>query len=161
VARATPGSRGVLRTPRSTYAEQMRFESVVEVAADPARAWEIYADVERWPEWTASVTSVERLDDGPLHVGARTRVRQPRLPVATWTVVALDPGREFRWESTAPGLRTVGTHLVEPTPGGCRVTARLDQLGPMGGLVGRLWRGLTERYLALETAGLKDRAEHS
>jgi hypothetical protein len=31
--------------------------------------------------------------------------------------------------------------------------------GTVGGLVGRLYRRLTERYLAMEAAGLKVRAE--
>jgi uncharacterized protein YndB with AHSA1/START domain len=137
----------------------MLFEASVDIASDPAAVWAVYADVERWPAWTDSVTSVERLDEGPIHVGARTRVRQPRLPPAVWTVTAIEPGRSFTWEATGPWLRTVGTHVVEPTPTGARATARLEQLGPLGGLVGRLTKGLTERYLAMETAGLKARCE--
>jgi uncharacterized protein YndB with AHSA1/START domain len=136
----------------------MRFEHAIEISATPARVWEVYSDVERWHEWTASITSVELLD-GPLRVGARARVRQPKLPVAVWTVTAYDEGRSFTWTSGAPGLRTTGTHLVEPSGDGARGTARLDQEGLFGGLVGRLSRGLTERYLAMEAAGLKARSE--
>jgi uncharacterized protein YndB with AHSA1/START domain len=137
----------------------MLFEASVDIASDPAAVWAVYVDVERWPAWTDSVTSVERLDQGPIHVGSRTRVRQPRLPAAVWTVTAIEPGRSFTWEATGPGLRTVGTHVVEPTPTGARATARLEQLGRLGGLVGRLTKGLTESYLAMETAGLKARCE--
>jgi carbon monoxide dehydrogenase subunit G len=138
----------------------MRFEHAIEVAADPARVWEVYADVERWHEWTDSITSVELLD-GPLRVGARARVRQPRLPVAGWTVQQYDEGRVFVWTSGGPGLRTTGTHLVEPSGDGARATARLDQEGLLGGMVGRLTKGLTERYLAMEAAGLKARSEQA
>jgi uncharacterized protein YndB with AHSA1/START domain len=138
----------------------MRFEHGIEIAASPARVWEVYADVERWHEWTDSITSVELLD-GPLRVGARARVRQPRLPVAVWTVQEYDEGRVFVWTARGPGLRTTGTHLVEPSGDGARATARLDQEGPLGGLMGRLTRGLTERYLAMEAAGLKARSEQA
>ena len=55
----------------------MRFEATIDIAAPAQLLFEVYTDVERWPEWTASVTSVERLDQGPLSVGPRSG-----LPVA-------------------------------------------------------------------------------
>lgn len=139
----------------------MRFEETVDVDAVPAAVFAVYADVERWSDWTASVTKVERLDDGAFGVGSRAKVHQPKLPVATWTVTDLQPGRAFTWVATGPGLRTTGTHLVEPSGHGARVTATLDQEGPLGWLVGRLTAGLTRRYLVLETEGIKRRCEAS
>ena len=137
----------------------MRFEDSSVIAAPAATVWAIYSDVERWPDWTASVTSVELLDAGPLRVGSRARVRQPRLPVAEWTVTEIDEGRSFTWVARGPGVRTTGTHLVVPHGDGARATAILDQGGPLGPVVGFLTRGLTRRYLAMEATGLKARAE--
>ena len=39
----------------------MRFERSVEIAVPAEQAYAVYADVERWPEWTDSVESVERV----------------------------------------------------------------------------------------------------
>lgn len=141
----------------------MKFESIERVAASAARAWEIYRDVERWHEWTASVTSVELLD-GELRIGARVRVRQPRLPTAVWEVTELHErdgeSYHFSWVSRAPGVRTTGIHLVESLgPDECRVTATLTQEGLLGRILGLVWTRLTRHYLAMETAGLKRRAE--
>ena len=62
----------------------MRFEQSIDVAAAAERVFDLYRDVDHWPDWTESVSSVERLDGvGPLEVGSRTKIRQPKLPVAT------------------------------------------------------------------------------
>lgn len=137
----------------------MRFQESIQIQAPPQQVWEIYSDVERWPEWTASVTSVERLDPGPLAIGSRARVRQPRLPTATWTVTELVADSHFLWEAKGPGLTTVGGHFVEADGNGTRAVARLDQHGPGGALIGWLTAGLTRRYLEMEVHGLRARAE--
>jgi uncharacterized membrane protein len=131
----------------------------VRVAAAPQRVWDVLADVEDWPSWTPSVTSVTRLDDGPLRVGSKAKIKQPRLPTTTWTVTELSPGESFMWIATGPGFRTTASHRVQPAESGSIVTLTLQQQGLVGGLVGWLTAGLTNRYLAMEGHGLKDRAE--
>ena len=139
----------------------MIFTSTVEVRRTPDEVFDVYVDVSRWPEWTRSVTSVERLDPGPLRVGSRTRLRQPRLPATVWVVTVLEPGREFTWEATGPGSRTIGRHQVHPADGGCRVVAELEQRGPLAPLVVALTGRLTRRYLEMEGRGIKERCERT
>jgi len=118
--------------------------------------FDTYADVEHWPSWTSSVTRVELLDPGPLRVGSRARVRQPRLPVVVWQVTELVPGSSFTWVARTRGVVSTGTHRVEPSgDGGSRATAILEQGGVLGPLVGLLTRRLTRRYLDNEIRGLK------
>lgn len=134
----------------------MRFEATVDVSAPARLVFDTYADVERWPSWTSSVTSVELLDRGPLRIGSRARIRQPKLPVSTWQVIRLDPGREFSWQVLGPGVHTTGTHRVDPLADDTsRVTATLEQTGPLGVLAGLAYARLTRRYLRTEVDGLK------
>lgn len=137
----------------------MRFEQTITVPAPAAALWAAVADVERWPEQTASMTSVELLD-GPLRLGARARVSQPKLPPAEWTVTELTEGEGFAWTSTAPGLRTVGDHRVTATGDAeSTLTLAIDQRGPIGWLVGLAYRRLITRYIAMEAAGLSRAAQ--
>ena len=136
----------------------MRFEAAIDVAAPAQRVFDVYTDVERWPEWTDSVTSVQLLDTGPLRV-SRARIKQPRLPTAEWEVVELVPGQSFSWTARGPGIRTTGHHLVSGRDGPVTVTAALEQAGPLGPVLGLMTKRLTERYLQMEVRGLKARCE--
>lgn len=138
------------------------FEATRDVDAPVEAVWPVVVDVERWPEWTPTVDSVTRLDDGGFGVGSRVEIRQPRLPKARWEVtdVASDgPGRSFTWESVSPGIRTIARHQVAPREGGSRVTLSIDQTGPLGAVVALVWRGLIQRYIETEAKSLDQRVQ--
>lgn len=133
------------------------FETSRHIDAAPQPVWEVIADVVRWPEWTPTVDAVEQLDSGPLRVGFRAKVRQPKLPQAVWQVTEVAAGRSFTWESRGPGIRTIAGHQVVPDGTGCRVTLSIEQAGPLGAVAALLWRRLTQRYIELEAESLDKR----
>lgn len=137
-----------------------KFTISVDIPAPPARVYEVISDVDRWHEWTPSITSVTRDSKAPLAVGSSAVVRQPKLPPAKWTVTKLEPGHGFTWVARGPGLRTIGDHWVEPIANGSRATLSVEQQGLLGGIMGRLTKRLTEQYIAFEAAGLKARCEN-
>jgi uncharacterized membrane protein len=122
--------------------------------------WEVFSDVERWPEWTASVTRLVGLEGSELKVGKRFEIKQPRMPKLVWEVTELTPGTSWTWVQRSPGGVTVARHdVIAESDGRTQVRQQLDQRGPVGALVGLLMRGMTRRYLELEAAGLKARSE--
>jgi uncharacterized protein YndB with AHSA1/START domain len=108
------------------------FGTTIDIDAPAEVVWDVIVDVEHWPQWTATMTSVRReTGSGPLTVGERVRVRQPRLPPVTWTVTDVQPGRSFAWTATGLGARSVADHAVVPRPdGGSTATVRSTSTGP-------------------------------
>jgi uncharacterized membrane protein len=135
------------------------FIKTIEIAAPADRIWNVMSDVAHWPEWTASVTSVKRLEAGPFGIGSRARVKQPKLLPAVWSVTALDPGRSFTWMSRMPGLRVLGSHIVESIGNRSRVTLSIQFIGLFRAFAIRASRKLNEEYLNMEAMGLKRRCE--
>jgi len=138
----------------------MITDSSVEIAAPASIVWEVFADVERWPEWTASVERAVPLGGPAIEVGRRFEIKQPRLPKVVWEVTEVDAGRSWTWRQRSPGSTAFASHEVVPLDAGrTLVRQRIDQRGALGVVVGVLMRRLTRRYLHLEADGLKARSE--
>jgi uncharacterized protein YndB with AHSA1/START domain len=135
------------------------FKIVIDIAAPPQRVWDATTDVERWPEWTASVKSVRRLDSGNFRIGSRAKVKQPKFLPALWEVTELEDGRSFTWVTHSPGLRATGSHRVDPITGGSRATLSVSYAGVLSGIVTKLLGPTTEKFLTLEANGLKKTSE--
>ncbi len=136
------------------------FSLSIDIIAPAERVFEVMSDVERWHEWTPSVNSVKLHQPGPLAVGGRALIRQPKFPPALWTITAIEPGRSFTWISRAPGARVIAHHAAVPTSSGSRATLSLRYEGIFGGLLAWITEGITKRYLFMEAGGLKARSEN-
>ncbi len=139
----------------------MRLEHTTHIAAPVARVWDLTLDVERWPDTSPTMTSIERLDDGPLRPGSTARVRQPGQRARVWTVETVDPQRCFAWATRAFGCRLVGTHTMEPADDGTTSTLAIDLEGAAAGLVGRLLAPAVRTSLAKENAGFASAASRA
>ena len=138
----------------------MITDSAVSIDAPANVVWDVFSDVEQWPEWTASVSRLAALDGPGIAVGKRFEIKQPRMPKLVWEVTEVTPGAAWTWVQRSPGGVTVARHEVIPESGRrSRVRQQLDQRGAVGVVLGLLMRGMTRRYLELEAAGLKARSE--
>jgi uncharacterized membrane protein len=138
----------------------MGIERTIDIAAPKDSVWDVLTDVERWPQWTPTMRSVELLDETPFRVGARARIRQPRLPAAVWMVTVLQRQRYFAWENLAPGVRAIAGHRLEATGGNeTRVTLSIMWTGWLAPLVRLLYGRLARRYVRTEAESLKRHVE--
>lgn len=115
--KATCGGEGIDTSASVTSADDL----LVDAPAD--EVWKTLTDVETWADWQSAVTSIERLDSGPLAKGSQFRWTTP-VPESdisaadtlhiTSTVLQIDPGHCVLWEGPAVGdTLTIdkGTHL--------------------------------------------------
>ena len=137
----------------------MQYEHTVDIAATPEAVWRVIADIERWPDWTPTMTSVEALDQLPLRPGLRARVKQPGLRASVLTVTAVEEGRRFQWAAKQPGLAFSADHAIEATSQGSRVRLAVEFRGRLATLVAAFYGRKIRSYVDTEAASLKVRAE--
>ena len=135
------------------------FNTSVTISVPPSHVWIIMSDIEHWHLWTPSVRKIRRLDKGPITVGSKALIFQPKLPPAFWRVTAIEHERGFTWVTSGPGMSITGRHYIEPTLGGSKVTLSIQYNGILAPILSRLTAKLTDRYLGFEAAGLKKQSE--
>ncbi|GAA4785581.1 SRPBCC family protein [Streptomyces ziwulingensis] len=113
----------------------IRYRTDVVIKAPVRIVFKLQTDVERWPSWQAPVSSIKRLDPGPLREGSRFRwtTPAPATPTTpdttleiTSTVRQLDRNSCIRWAGPAVGVGLridEGVHVWKFTEvkGGVRV----------------------------------------
>jgi hypothetical protein len=77
----------------------MHLENVKLIEALPDLVWRATQGIGKWSCWTPTVTSVIRLDDGPIGVGCLAGIKQPGMPGCEWRVTDLREGAGFTWET--------------------------------------------------------------
>jgi uncharacterized membrane protein len=138
----------------------VQFERSVEIDASQQRVWEVVSDIPSWPERIETVEAVEVLTPAPIGRGSRVRLRQPKLPEATWEVTAWDAPARFEWTQKSGGVTIVAGHRVDPLgENRSRLSLTIDMRGLLVPIMGRFYGDLTNRYLQLETEGMKRAAE--
>jgi len=136
-----------------TITDSIQIDAPVEVV------WRVTQDVERWPEWTPTVTSVRVVGGGELRLGSVALIKQPAQPESPWTVTELVPGRRFAWETRRTGLHLTAIHELTPADGGTRNVLTVKASGFLSVVLLLLVRLAMRRALAEENRGLKARCE--
>ncbi len=136
----------------------------IEIAASATTVWAVLTDFPRYGEWNPFLERVatELVPGAP--VAMTVRLAGHALAVDA-RMIAVTPGREFRWAGPRSRLQAVvfrGNHFfrLEPRgPDACRFLHGEDFAGVSLPLIGRwLRRSIEPAYLAMNEA-LKRRAE--
>jgi uncharacterized membrane protein len=138
----------------------MRFQQSIEIDAQHQRVWDVLSDLEAWPQRIETVDSVELLTPAPVREGSRVRLKQPNLGEGIWEVTVWDAPSDFEFRQHSGGVTSVAGHRVEALEAGrSRLTLTLEMHGLLVPVFGRIFKGLTNRYMTNEAQGMKRAAE--
>jgi uncharacterized membrane protein len=138
----------------------MRFEQSIDIDARQQRVWDVLGDLEAWPQRIETVDEVELLTPAPVGEGSRVRLKQPKLGEGIWEVTVWDAPSYFEFRQQSGGITNVAGHRVEALEEGrSRLTLTLEMRGFLVPVFGRLYKGLTNRYMTIEAQGMKRAAE--
>ena len=149
-------------------------EVTVDIAAPPDKVYALVSDITRMGEWSPECIrcSWTKGATGPA-VGARFKATNKGRRGPAWfntpTVTAAEPGREFAFNRSGPGIGSyTWRYVMQPTPTGTRLTESFDAERPLGSVMTwmtKKWVGSNDRDADLHTgmvttlARVKDAAE--
>jgi uncharacterized protein YndB with AHSA1/START domain len=110
-------------------------EHSVETSASAQAVWQLWADVERWPEWNAGVDRIELR--GPFAVGSTILMTPPGDEPVELRITEADDPDLFVDEADGGDFVVRTTHRVEPIGAErSRITYRIEITGPASDSVG-------------------------
>jgi uncharacterized membrane protein len=132
-----------------------------EVTAPAAAIWKVFEEVCRWPGLISSYESIIQLSGEAFKRGSKYRLKLKGLSATDWTVIELQPGVGFVWESRRPGFQMYAEHWIKKTDDQSKsvVTLVFVQEGYFGMILGPFLKGKVQKMVELEFQGLKRAAE--
>src|ERR1051325_4706978 len=135
-------------------------EASLETAAPPGRVWQVWSDVNRWPEWNPDMNE-SRLD-GPLKLGATGMINTKSGGQHDAGGTHFEDGRSFELESTAlPGTKMAIRATIAPRAGGSTITQGFEPRGLLAPIVGPMMSGQILKTFNAVLGGLRKKAESS
>ena len=133
-------------------------EASLETSAPPDRVWQVWSDVNTWPEWNPDMKT-SRIE-GPLKLGATGNIDTRSGGKHDVVVTQYDEGRSFELESTAmPGTKMGIRATVTPTASGTRISQAFEARGLLAPLVGPMMAGTILKTFNSVLQGLAKKAE--
>ncbi len=132
-----------------------KTEHTHESTAAPEAVFALWADVEGWPAWDASLIATTL--DGPFAAGTTGTLHPQGMPEPiAFEITAVEPGAGFADHTRLGPLVLRFWHRVERRPGGSRIVVSIEADGPDAEQVGpAVAEDLPESVAALADAALR------
>jgi Polyketide cyclase / dehydrase and lipid transport len=144
--------------PSPTLEAPMKFEHSLDIAADPAKIYQLYADVAAWPKWDPEV--LESSINGAFASGSVGSVKPKGGPKSEMRFMDVKPNTSFAVQCKLPlCLMRFEHELVAKGSASTTATHRVMFSGFLAPLFGRLIGNGIKRTLPATMEGLKRAAE--
>jgi len=132
-----------------------KTEHTHESAAAPEAVFALWADVEGWPGWDASLIATTLA--GPFAAGTTGTLHPQGMPEPiAFELTAVEPGAGFADETRLGPLVLRFSHRVEARPGGSRIVVSIEADGPDAEQIGpAVAEDLPESVAALADAAIR------
>lgn len=137
------------------------IEDTIHIEAPKKLIWKVIEDIELWPQWAPTITTVQRLDDRPFGLGSKARIKQPGQPESIWTVIEYVREECFAWETKRFGLAMTAIHQLKQKGSGTLSTLQINATGFLAVVLRLVLKFAIRRALMQENKGLKNRCEES
>lgn len=133
-------------------------EASLETSAPSDRVWQVWSDVDHWPEWNPDMKASHL--DGPLKLGQTGNIDTRSGGKHDVLVTQFEQGRSFELESTAlPGTKMAIRATITPSGSGSRITQGFEPRGLLAPIVGPMMGGAILKTFNSVLGGLKQRVE--
>lgn len=133
-------------------------EASLETSASPDRVWQVWSDVNHWPDWNPDMKA-SRID-GALKLGATGNIDTRSGGKHDVVVTHFEQGRSFELESTAlPGTKMGIRATITPSGSGSRITQGFEPRGLLAPIVGPMMGSAILKTFNSVLGGLKQKVE--
>ena len=136
----------------------MQVESRITISAEPAKIFEIYADVSNWKIWDPDTK--ESSIDGPFQTGSKGWITPAKGMTVAMNFISIVPEKSFTVECRIPLFRMMFEHEHNETAVGTEVVHRVTFSGALSFVLGRVVGNPLRTGLPVTLARLRQLAEH-
>lgn len=137
----------------------MKFEESVSISANPGIIFAVYSDVANWNAWDKEVETASL--NGDFLLGVEGKIKPKGAPESKITVVEISPNQSFTVECKLPLCKMRFIHVIQAVGNGSHVINRLEFVGFLAPLFGRLIGKSISKTMPHSLAGLKHHVEKS
>lgn len=137
----------------------MKFSHTLETIAESDRIWDIWTNVEHWPEWDSELEFASLEGDFTLY--AQGRLKAKNAPVSVFCISQLEPNKSYTFTTNLPLCKLNVSRYLTTSQGVTSFTHEVSFTGLLSFLFGYLLGRKFQTVLPTVMENIRQLAEGS